>query len=478
LVTTWSVPLEPRVAYAPRDPEKSLWNHVLREHLLTFLERARDPDDASSGVPAFVERELRAVVGCGSFALGFLRIFCPDCKFHTRVPFSCQGRAACPSCSARRMFERAANLVDHVVPDVEIRQWVVTPPFELRGLLLADLDFMSAFIRIVASSIFRHIEAKARGQGVEDGQCGAVTFIQRWSSALGVFPHLHVLALDGVYSKDGEDAPVFHAVSAATERDEVRVSAHILGRVAALLHRRRLIDPDASSERPLTPLEKWYARALAERARFSIVSDDVGVAREGKSSGRPPSTGEIGGFSVHARVAVRRGDKAGRERLARYCGRPPFAESQLTTTEEGRIAFALSRPRWSGETHVIFEPLQLIRRIAWMVPPAKQHQVRFHGALAPAARIRPHIIPAPRVFVALTAAPDNAMPEPSATSTHRIDWARLLARVGIDALACPQCGGRMRVLAAITEPTIILRILEHLGLPTEPPSLSRPRAPP
>lgn len=192
-MTSTRADLTTSVAYEQRDPTTSLWNRVLREHLLTFIERARDPDDPDSGVPAFVERELRAVVGCGSFALGFLRVFCPDCKLHTRVPFSCHGRAACPSCGARRMVETAANLVDHVLPDVAIRQWVVTPPWELRGLLLADPEFLSAFIRIAVTSIFRHVGTKARALGVRGGQCGAVTFLQRWSSAMGVFPHLHIL---------------------------------------------------------------------------------------------------------------------------------------------------------------------------------------------------------------------------------------------------------------------------------------------
>ena len=175
---------------------------------------------------------------------------------------------------------------------------------------------------------------------------------------------------------------------------------------------------------------------------------------------------------------MRRGDKAGRERLAQYCARPPFAESQLSPAPDGRIAFELSRSRWSGQTHVVFEPLRLIRRVAWMVPPPRQHQVRFAGVLAPAARLRTQIIPAPRVRLAFTAAPDNVMLKPPEASSHYIDWARLLARVGIDALACPECGGRMRVLAAITNPFVIRRILDHLGLPAEPSALSRPRAPP
>jgi hypothetical protein len=293
---------------------------------------------------------------------------------------------------------------------------------------------------------------------------------------LGVFPHVHILSLDGVYSKDGVDAPPeFHPVSSPTERDEVLVSANICERVASLLRRRGLVDPDATAERPPTPLEKWYARALEERSRLSVVDDDGQVSPKLSPSGRPPSTGEMGGFSVHARVSVRRGDKAGRERLARYCARPPFAEAQLSETKDGRIAFELSRPRWTGETHAIFAPLKLVRRVAWMVPPPRQHQMRFAGVLASAAKLRNEIIPTRISEAGLANDPTHAKPE---ARSHRIDWARLLARVGIDALACPRCGSRMRVIAAITDPAVIRRILGHLGLPTVPPSLSRPRGPP
>ena len=297
---------------------------------------------------------------------------------------------------------------------------------------------------------------------------------------MGVFPHLHLLVLDGVYVKTGADAaPTFHELPPPTARDELLVSAKISKRVAALLRRRGLVDPDATAERAPTALEKWYAKALEEQARLALVgSDGVIEPRRPSSSGRPPSTGDFSGFSIHARVSVRAGDKDGRERLAAYCARPPFAEAQLSRTEDGRIALELSRPRWTGETHAIFDPLQLVRRIAWMIPPPRQHQIRFAGVLASAAKLRSEIIPPGPVDTTLALVPPNAMPEVSSARCQRIDWAMLLARVGIDALACPECGGRMRVLAVISEPAIVRQILDHLGVPSEPPTLAKPRAPP
>jgi hypothetical protein len=59
----------------------------------------------------------------------------------------------------------------------------------------------------------------------------------------------------------------------------------------------------------------------------------------------------------------------------------------------------------------------------------------------------------------------------------RLDWAGLLRRVYLeDVLACP-CGGRRRILSDVTEKAAIMAILQHLGLPTEPPPIARARSP-
>ena len=53
-------------------------------------------------------------------------------------------------------------------------------------------------------------------------------------------------------------------------------------------------------------------------------------------------------------------------------------------------------------------------------------------------------------------------------------WAQLMRRVfSIDVLACPRCGGRMRILCSIHPPEAIHKILECLGLPSRPPPIAR-----
>jgi len=63
--------------------------------------------------------------------------------------------------------------------------------------------------------------------------------------------------------------------------------------------------------------------------------------------------------------------------------------------------------------------------------------------------------------------------------TSRIDWAKLLARVGeMFPLACPNCGGDIRLISFITDLETIRKILTHLGEPLAPPPVSLARGPP
>src|SRR6266545_1116019 len=80
-------------------------------------------------MPQVVEREFREFLLCGVFEAGVARFQCEGCGREHLVPFSCKRREWCPSCGGRRMTERAARLVDAVLPWVPVRQWVLTVPY-------------------------------------------------------------------------------------------------------------------------------------------------------------------------------------------------------------------------------------------------------------------------------------------------------------------------------------------------------------
>jgi hypothetical protein len=137
---------------------------------------------------------------------------------------------------------------------------------------------------------------------------------------------------------------------------------------------------------------------------------------------------------------------------------------------DGRLSYRLKTPWRNGTTH---EPLELLGRLA--APAPRQNLIRFHGVFGPASKWRSSILPAGGA----RSTPDAAAPcactdQVKETSRRRpnYSWARLMARVfEIDVLECPQCKGRLRILAAIHPPENTRKILECLNLPTRAPPL-------
>jgi hypothetical protein len=182
---------------------------------------------------------------------------------------------------------------------------------------------------------------------------------------------------------------------------------------------------------------------------------------------------------------------------------------------------------------------ELLRRarLAALIPPKRIHTVRYHGVFSPASLLRPHILPrfeppkpaacdpplcptdsapphaAAIALAALVAAgvstnltspvtSEDDTSEPSTSTvehvvplsligtpldeselipirSRRLDWATLLRRVyRLDVLKCPRCEGRLEVIAAISDPDVVRRILDHLGLPVTPPQCKPARGPP
>ena len=81
------------------------------------------------------------------------------------------------------MVDTAAHLVDRVFPRVPVRQWVLSLPFGLRYVLAHDPKMVTAVYGIFARTVFAFLRQMARDYGVDQTQCGAVTFIQRFGSA-------------------------------------------------------------------------------------------------------------------------------------------------------------------------------------------------------------------------------------------------------------------------------------------------------
>ena len=127
-----------------------------------------------------------------------------------------------------------------------------------------------------------------------------------------------------------------------------------------------------------------------------------------------------------------------------------------------------------GTTHLLLSPLELIEKLAALVPLRWLNLVRYHAILAPNARHRRQVVP----DLTVPAAPTEACAPVPVTPPHRLSWAVLLARVfALYVTICPACGGRLHLTAALTDPASVRRYLSGVGLPSQRPPLTPPRPP-
>jgi len=532
-VSTVRVPLparrldEPRrrFEYQRHEPESTALYAIVREHLDPFLRYTRE--HYARPLPPYVERELRRYLDCGVLSNGFTRIRCPGCGLDVLLAFSCKGRSLCPSCGARRMAATAAHLVDRVLPDAPVRQWVLSVPWELRMLLAARAPVLSAVVRIFHRVVLGWYRDRARDAGLGPAETGAISVVQRFGGSLNLHCHIHSVAVDGVYCRDEHVQARFQLVRAPTKADIENVARETSRRVVKMLRRRGLVRDDDEDDPGAEPDEAidGCRRASLGRGRFErldrrgrsqqeLFADDA-ERLDHRSKG--PWAAEVDGFSVHAGVAFGALDRKGREKLLRYCLRPPLAIGRLSLLNDGAIAYRLKVRRRGGKTHRVMAPVEFMARIAALVAPPRIPLLRYHGILAPSSSWRPLVVPATARSAARTPScahhaavplePTKASPTtmptdaavivpssqpplataslelvspkpvPAATKAARscpyIDWATLMRRTfNLDVLDCPRCHDRMVPIAVIARQEVAEHILSQLDLPLRPQPLA------
>jgi ribosomal protein S27E len=165
--------------YVRHRPELTLLYQVIEHHLPEFKAELRDQHRA---LPRFVLREFDDYLRCGRLEHGFVRVKCTGCRNELLVAFSCKNRGFCPSCGARRMVDTAAHLLDRVLPEIPIRQWVLTFPWPLRLLYSSRPHHLSRTLAIVLRAVETHLIRRAGLTRTQGARSGAVTFIQRFGS--------------------------------------------------------------------------------------------------------------------------------------------------------------------------------------------------------------------------------------------------------------------------------------------------------
>ena len=165
------------------------------------------------------------------------------------------------------MVDTAAHLVDRVLPAIPIRQWVLSFPYPLRLLYSTHPQAMTRTLGIVLRAIETHLIRKAGLTRASGAGSGAITFIQRFGSALNLNVHLHMLIPDGVYTLS-HGKPRFHAVSAPSHSELTALLNRIVRRVTRQLTRDGQLDSTIGLR-----LKRWnsFYRRLPEAHSGLIV---------------------------------------------------------------------------------------------------------------------------------------------------------------------------------------------------------------
>ena len=299
--------------------------------------------------------------------------------------------------------------------------------------------------------------------------------------------HYHVVFLEGVYldrTAQGR-TPHFLPSEPPTDSDIADVVQKMSRRIIRKLRQLGYLEAGldaavATGYDPLVDDAPELARTMAasvqqriafgERAGQKVRRIGAGFGSEGEA---PTLTGprcaSVHDFSLHANTQVPAHRRDQLERLIRYTARGAVSLERLTHDANGDLVYTFTHPWSDGTTGIRLSPLELLEKLAALVPLPRVHLVRYGGCLAPHSSLRGAIIPTPRQ--------QGVEDEATDTGSLRWSWAQLLQRVfALDIARCPFCQqGSLRIIAAITQGEVIRKILRHLKLAADPPLIAPAR---
>ncbi|MCA1853530.1 MAG: transposase [Beggiatoa sp.] len=127
---------------------------------------------------------------------------------------------------------------------------------------------------------------------------------------------------------------------------------------------------DPGPETALAPLQQaacTYRIAFGPRAGQKVLSFQTVSTRDPPPA--PVRCADAQGFSLHAEVGCAAHERKKLEHLCRYITRPAIANERLTRNRAGDVVLQLKSPYHDGTTHIVMSPLELMQRLAALVPP-------------------------------------------------------------------------------------------------------------
>jgi hypothetical protein len=445
--------------YVPRTPSKTDLHKIIREN---YRQVFFDKENAGSNLPFHLEREFKKYLTCGIPAYGLARFHCSCCQKDKIVAFSCKGRTLCPSCTGRRMTDTAKHLVEEVIPEVPVRQWVLSMPYAHRFLLASRPEFLRKTLAIYHRTLNRFYLQEAKKRKIKKPKVGAITVIQRFGGALNLNVHFHTLYTDGVF-RENEQGEIVFAEIIPSHEDIVRLTTILKNRINRALKREQ--------EQDEMDLAHKNIQAMSVQNRdenFNLPIPIGKVCDPPFQEFRGDRCHYDDGFSLHAKVKILANQREALERLCCYVMRGPIAKERILALEDGNVALKLKTQYSDGTTYLKFTSEQFIKRIIALIPPPRQNLIRYVGVFG--ARHKN------RAKVTALARPRK---EKIKKKIYRTPWAELLKHVfKYEVNYCDHCGTKLVLIACITSRSVCRKIIEHLEMPNEEVVTMSPRGPP
>jgi hypothetical protein len=390
--------------YRPRHPERTVLYRVLFHYFDRFLTEYESRFEKQHGfLRPIIKEVVERYLDCGNPRCGFARIRCPDCHTEHLLMFSCRTRGFCPSCHAKRLEEWGEWMREELLLDVPHRQVVFTIPRMLRIFFKYNRKLLGELCRSALRSLTCYFETVAQSELMP----GVIAAIQTFGNKINFHPHLHFLVTEGGADKAG----VFHKISRI---DDSRLAEIFAREVLDFLVGKELLSPE------------WAQRLLSWRHT---------------------------GFNVHSRVRAKTKTEA--ERVGKYMIRPLLSLERLSLDErEGQVRYQYGKEAKETER---MDYLEFIARVVSHIPDKGQVTIRYFGLYANAHRGK--VKKWSQVPLALGMIEKELRPIPSK------GWADMIRKVyEVDPMVCPKCGGKMRVIAFLTDYAVVDRIIDHFKL--------------
>jgi len=322
-------------------------------------------------------------------------------------------------------LDLAIFLEEELFRPVPHRHWVWSVPKMLRLHFLHHRELLPKLCRCAWNSLTMFLHEVLERKDVFPG---GILVPQTFGGMVNWNPHVHALITDTCRDRKGNCCPMPEIHTADIQRIEKLFTGLVFKMLLG---------------------ENMIAEGLVENMR----------------------SWKHSGFSVHCGKPINADDVDSRKTLSEYISRAPFSLERMSFNENSETVV------YKGEhfhptlarNFDVAGPLEWIARITSHIPKKGANQIIYYGAYSQAWRGRERrqsILP-----IALTEEESaSSMKDRSSYSRRRRQqWAVLLKKVwDINALKCPKCGGQMKVISFIEQPSLIRRILKHLDLWEDP----------